>query len=121
MSKRDLIHCPRCGHVCGNTVDRARRVTLHCQYCLYTGSQVTDGRALMNPLDTLSIGQDTMTERPELHALREALERYDANDSETSYYDAKEVCNAARQWLVAVDREYVKENAISHRRETDAE
>lgn len=42
------IVCPRCGHACGNEVDAERRVTLRCQYCLYTGNAVTDGRQLMN-------------------------------------------------------------------------
>lgn len=37
-----------------------------------------------------------------LEDLRQAVERYDDNDSETAYYDAKEVCNAARNYLAAL-------------------
>lgn len=43
-----IIKCPRCGHAGGNEVDVKRGLTLRCQYCLYTGNAVTDGRQLMN-------------------------------------------------------------------------
>lgn len=63
-----------------------------------------------------------MTDLPELLALRKAIDAYDANDSETSYYDAKEVCNAARRLFVALDAvsktEILNENALPPARGT---
>ena len=69
-----------------------------CHHCV-DGDSVRNGRCwwCLKP-----IREAASPARARLMALKKAVERYDANDSDTSYYDAKEVCDEARALLVQI-------------------